>query len=439
MLEITDIHAREVLDSRGTPTVEVEATVDEGFVGLAIVPSGASTGTHEALELRDGDKKRFMGKGVLTAVKNANDIIRPIVLGMDALDQAELDRTLIELDGTPHKEKLGANAILGVSMAVCRAAANAVGLPLYRYLGGASANLLPVPMMNILNGGKHAANNVVVQEFMVCPVGAESWPEALRWGAEIYQALKAVLSKEHLLGGVGDEGGFAPNLTNNQEALQLIEKAIHNAGLVAGKDVFLAIDSAASEFYDHETARYRLEPNEEPMTAEEVSDRYTRWVAKHPIISIEDGLAEDDWHGWKYLTDNLGDKIQLIGDDIFVTSIDRLKMGIERGVSNAILIKLNQIGTVTETLDCMRIARAHNMNCIISHRSGETEDSFIADFTVATGAGQIKSGAPARTDRVAKYNQLVRIHDRLFDPKFAGKSVYNRWPQPIFKGSGIIL
>jgi enolase len=433
-LPITDVHAREILDSRGTPTVEVEITCDDVFLGRAIVPSGASTGTHEALELRDGDKKRYFGKGVLNAVENVNQKIRPEILGMNALDQPSLDRRLVELDGTALKERLGANAILGVSMAACRVAAIATGMPLYRYLGGINALKLPVPMMNILNGGKHAANNVVVQEFMILPVGAEDWAEALRWGSEVYHSLREVLSKEQKLGGVGDEGGFAPNLDSNEQALQLIERAIDNAGLVAGEDVFLAFDSAANEFYNEETARYRLEVNEEPMTAEEVSDRYARWVSKHPIISIEDGLSEDDWHGWAYLTKILGDKVQLIGDDIFVTSIDRLKTGIEKNVSNAILIKLNQVGTVTETLNCMRVAAEHNMNCIVSHRSGETEDSFIADFTVGTGAGQIKSGAPARTDRVAKYNQLLRIHDELSEPHYVGKTIYGRWPSPIVRG-----
>ncbi len=433
-LAITEVHAREVLDSRGMPTVEVEVTCEEAFMGRAIVPSGASTGTHEALELRDGDKKRFGGKGVLKAVENVNSIIRPEVLGMNALDQPALDGYLIELDGTSHKEKLGANAILGVSMAACRASANAMGIPLYRYLGGINATKLPVPQMNILNGGKHAANNVVVQEFMILPIGAENWAEALRWGAEVYQALREVLSKDQKLGGVGDEGGFAPNLDSNEQAFQLIERAIHNAGLVAGKDIYLAIDAAANEFFDETSGRYRLEVNEEPMTAEEVSDRYARWVAKHPIISIEDGLSEDDWDGWVYLTNVLGDKIQLVGDDIFVTTIDRLRTGIEKNASNAILIKLNQIGTITETLDCIRMASEHSMNCVISHRSGESEDSFIADFTVATGAGQIKTGAPARTDRVAKYNQLLRIHDELSKSYYVGKSIFGRWPEPIIAG-----
>ncbi|HDS30220.1 MAG TPA: phosphopyruvate hydratase, partial [Firmicutes bacterium] len=337
------------------------------------------------------------------------------------------------LDGTEHKEKLGANAILGVSMAACRVAAVATGMPLYRYLGGINACKLPVPMFNIMNGGKHAANNVVVQEFMILPVGAEDWPEALRWGSEIYHSLKEVLSKDQKLGGVGDEGGFAPNLDSNEQALQLIERAIDNAGLVAGEDVYLALDPAATEFYDHETGRYRLEVNEEPMTSEQVCERYARWIAKHPIVSIEDGLAEDDWDGWIHLNKILGDKIQLVGDDIYVTSIDRFKIGIEKNAANAILIKLNQIGTVSETLACMRLASEHNQNCVISHRSGETEDSFIADFVVGTGAGQIKTGAPARTDRVAKYNQLLRIHDELSSPCYAGRMMYERWPRPIVR------
>ena len=428
---ITDVHAREVLDSRGSPTIEVEIAVEDCAVGRAMVPSGASTGSYEAHELRDGDKKRFGGKGVLGAVTNVEDTIRPEILGMNATDQEALDRFLIQLDGTPTKERLGANAILGVSMATCRAAAASLGLPLYRYIGGIYASLLPVPLMNILNGGKHAANNIMLQEFMVLPVGATDWPEAMRWCSEIYQSLRAILSRDHLLGGVGDEGGFAPDLENNEAAFQLIERAIHNAGLVAGDDVFLAIDSAASEFYDDEIGRYRIEPNEDPMTAQEVVDRYARWVAKYPIICIEDGLAEDDWEGWSHMTRVLGDKIQIIGDDIFVTNIERLRKGIEKKAANAILIKLNQIGTVTETLDTMRLASFNNMNCIISHRSGETEDSFISDFTVATGAGQLKSGAPARTDRVAKYNQLMRIFDDLSNPRYAGKTMFQRWPSPI--------
>jgi len=428
---ITDVHAREVLDSRGSPTIEVEIAVEDCAIGRAMVPSGASTGSYEAHELRDGDKKRFGGKGVLGAVTNVEDTIRPEILGMNATDQEALDRFLIQLDGTPTKERLGANAILGVSMATCRAAAASLGLPLYRYIGGMYASLLPVPLMNILNGGKHAANNIMLQEFMVLPVGAAGWPEAMRWCSEIYQSLRAILSRDHLLGGVGDEGGFAPDLENNESAFQLLERAIHNAGLVAGDDVFLAIDSAASEFYDDEIGRYRIEPNEDPMTAQEVVDRYARWVAKYPIISIEDGLAEDDWEGWSHMTRVLGDKVQIIGDDLFVTNIERLQKGIEKKAANAILIKLNQIGTVTETLDTMRLASFNNMNCIISHRSGETEDSFISDFTVATGAGQLKSGAPARTDRVAKYNQLMRIYDDLSNPRYAGKTMFQRWPSPI--------
>jgi len=428
---ITNVHAREILDSRGTPTIEVEVTVEEMFVGRAIVPSGASTGTHEALELRDGDEKRFFGKGVLKAVENVNQIIRPEVLGYEASDQSGLDNLLRELDGTPLKKNLGANAILGVSMAAARASALAFDVPLYRYLGGIKADILPVPMMNILNGGKHANNNVQVQEFMILPVGAENMAEAIRWGAEVYNSLKNVLRADHLLGGVGDEGGFAPNLESNEEAFALIERAIHNAGLTAGSDVYLAIDAAASEFYDEMSGRYKLEPKEEPMTSEEVTDRYARWVGKHPIISIEDGLHEDDWDGWVYHTKVLGEKIQLVGDDLFVTNIERLQQGVDMHATNAILIKLNQIGTVTETLETMQLATQHNMNCVISHRSGETEDSFIADFTVATGAGQIKTGAPARTDRVSKYNQLLRINDELTSPKYVGKDMFMRWPSPL--------
>ncbi len=434
-LEITDIFAREVLDSRGTPTIEVEVTVDEMITGMAIVPSGASTGTHEAIELRDGDKKRFNGKGVLKAVENVNERIRPELLGFDAADQSGLDQYLIDLDGTPLKEILGANAILGVSMAACRASALALGLPLYKYLGGINADYLPVPQLNILNGGKHAANNVVVQEFMILPVGAGDFREAIRWGSEIYASLKSVLKKDGLLGGVGDEGGFAPNLRSNEEAFQLIERAIHNAGYVPGKDVYLAIDAAANEFFDENSRKYKLEPEEAPMTYEDVVSRYAEWVGKYPIISIEDGLQEDDWEGWTHLTKELGEKIQLVGDDLFVTNIERLQRGIDDGATNAILIKLNQIGTITETLETIKLANQHNMNCVISHRSGETEDSFIADLTVAMSAGQIKTGAPARTDRVAKYNQLMRIHDRLTAPRYAGRGKFIRWPKPMVKAT----
>ncbi|HEX9744204.1 MAG TPA: phosphopyruvate hydratase [bacterium] len=430
-LTITDVLAREVIDSRGTPTIEVEVTVDDFATGSAIVPSGASTGTHEALELRDGDKSRFMGKGVLTAVKNVNEIIGPEIIGMNGADQSALDYFLIGLDGTDLKEKLGANAILGTSMAACRASAMALGIPLYQYIGGINANLLPVPQLNILNGGKHAANNVQVQEFMILPVGADNWATAIRWGCEVYASLKNVLKKDGLLGGVGDEGGFAPDLNSTEDAFKLIERAISEAGLRPGEDVYLGIDAAASEFYIEESGRYQLEPNEDPMTSSEVASRYSEWISKYPIISIEDGLSEDDWDGWKAMTDALTDKVQLVGDDLFVTNMERFQRGIDGGISNAILIKLNQIGTVTETLDCIRLARDNGMNAVISHRSGETEDSFIADFTVATGAGQIKTGAPARTDRVSKYNQLIRINDRLSSPKFAGRSLFSRWPHPV--------
>ncbi len=432
-LEITNVHAREVLDSRGTPTIEVEVTVEDIVTGRAIVPSGASTGSHEALELRDGDKGRYRGKGVLTAVDNVINEIRPEVLGMDASDQSALDNFMIELDGTPLKEKLGANAILGVSMAACRASASAQDLPLYKYLGGMQAGNLPVPQMNILNGGKHANNNVVVQEFMIMPVGAEDFTEAVRWCSEVYQSLKGVLKAEGLLSGVGDEGGFAPNLDSNEEAFLLIERAIREAGYSAGDDIYLGIDAAANEFYDEATGLYRLEPNEDPMDSKATVERYAQWVANHPIISIEDGLWEDDWAGWQYQTEVLGEKIQLVGDDLYVTNKERLARGVKEKSSNAILIKLNQIGTITETLDCMRLAAEQNMNCVISHRSGETEDSFIADFTVATSAGQIKTGAPARTDRVAKYNQLLRINDELSSPYYYGKKIYGRWQAPQVK------
>jgi len=432
-LEITDMHAREVLDSRGTPTVEVEVAVDEMFVGRAIVPSGASTGTHEALELRDGDASRYFGNGVLKAVENVNMVIRPEILGLDASNQQELDRVLRELDGTPLKENLGANAILGVSMAACRAAAVALDVPLFRYLGGVRANILPVPQMNILNGGKHAANNVVVQEFMILPVGVDDFAEAVRLCSETYQALKKVLKEAGKLGGVGDEGGFAPNLDSNEEAFQYIELAIHKAGLVPGIDIYLGIDPAANEFYNASTGKYTLERKEDPMTSEKVVERYAKWVENYPIISIEDGLQEDDWEGWIHLNKVLGKKVQIVGDDLYVTNIERLQKGIEQSASNAILIKLNQIGTVTETLDCMKLASDHGMNAVVSHRSGETEDSFIADLVVATGSGQLKSGAPCRTDRVAKYNQLLRINDQLSSPCYAGKGVFGRWPDPVVK------
>jgi enolase len=424
MTQIVDIAAREILDSRGNPTVEVDVWLASGAFGRAAVPSGASTGAFEAVELRDGDEARYLGKGVQQAVRNVNDIILPAVLGMDTLEQAELDQTLIALDGTPNKGKLGANAILGVSMAAAKAAANALGIPLFRYLGGANAKLLPVPMMNILNGGKHADNNVDIQEFMVMPVGAASFREALRMGTEVFHHLKKVLTQHGLNTAVGDEGGFAPNLSSNEAALEEIMKAITAAGYRPGTDVVLALDVAATEIY--KDGYYHLAGEGLQKTAAEMVAYYEKLVDSYPIVSIEDGLAEDDWEGWKMLTENLGNRIQLVGDDLFVTNIERLQLGIDRATANAILIKLNQIGTVTETLDCIQLAQQHGYNAVISHRSGETDDVTIADLAVATAAGQIKTGAPSRVDRVAKYNQLLRIEEQLADcALFAGNPFKN--------------
>lgn len=411
MSTIIDVFAREVLDSRGNPTVEVEVILEDGTMGRAIVPSGASTGLHEAVELRDGDKQRYLGKGVLKAVDNVNDIIAPEIIGMDARRQVDIDTLMIDLDGTPNKAKLGANAILGVSLAVARAAANDLDLPLYQYIGGVNARELPVPMMNILNGGKHADNNVDIQEFMVVPTGAPSYREGLRMAVEIYHNLRKVLQTRGLPASVGDEGGFAPNLPSNEAALEVILDAVEAAGYVAGRDVFLALDVAASELYKE--GRYHLESNGSTYNSEEMVEYYQGLVEKYPIISIEDGLAEDDWDGWALLTRRLGNRIQLVGDDIFVTNTARLSMGIKRGVANSVLIKANQIGTLTETLEAVKMAMRAGYTTVISHRSGETEDSTIADIAVATGSGQIKTGAPARTDRVAKYNQLLRIEEEL--------------------------
>ncbi|MEN6461357.1 MAG: phosphopyruvate hydratase [Syntrophomonas sp.] len=408
---IADVYAREVLDSRGNPTVEVEVTLEDGTTARAIVPSGASTGAHEAVELRDGDKNRYGGKGVLQAVDNVNDIIAPEIIGMDALGQLDVDSLMIDLDGTPNKSKLGANAILGVSLAVARAAAEYLDMPLYQYIGGVNAKEIPVPMMNILNGGKHADNNVYIQEFMIVPTGAPNFREALRMGAEVYQALKKVLNGKGLATAVGDEGGFAPDLPSNEAAIDVIVEAIKAAGYVPGEDINVALDVAASEIY--KDGKYHLTSNNKIFTSEEMVDFYAGLAEKYPIISIEDGLAEDDWDGWKKLTDVLGKKIQLIGDDIFVTNTERLSKGIDMGVCNSILIKVNQIGTLTETLDTIEMAKRAGYTCVISHRSGETEDSTIADIAVATNVGQIKSGAPARTDRIAKYNQLLRIEEEL--------------------------
>ncbi|RKD21793.1 phosphopyruvate hydratase [Ammoniphilus oxalaticus] len=408
MTIISDVYAREVLDSRGNPTVEVEVYLESGAFGRALVPSGASTGAYEAVELRDGDAARYGGKGVLKAVENVNEIIAPELTGLDALDQIGIDRQMIELDGTPNKAKLGANAILGVSIAIARAAADALGLPLYVYLGGFNAKELPVPMMNILNGGEHADNNVDIQEFMVMPVGAESFAEGLRMGTEIFHSLRSVLQEKGLNTAVGDEGGFAPNLPSNEAALETIVEAIKQAGYKPGEDVLLALDVAATELY--KDGVYHLEGEK---TTDQMIDYLVMLADKYPIISIEDGLTEDDWDGWKKLTDRLKNRVQLVGDDLFVTNTERLAQGIETDTSNSILIKVNQIGTLTETFDAIEMAKRAGYTAVISHRSGETEDSTIADIAVATNAGQIKTGAPSRTDRVAKYNQLLRIEDEL--------------------------
>ncbi|MEQ8200374.1 MAG: phosphopyruvate hydratase [Syntrophomonadaceae bacterium] len=411
MSTIIDVFAREVLDSRGNPTVEVEVVLEDGSTGVAMVPSGASTGAHEAVELRDGDPNRYGGKGVLQAVKNVNDIIAPEVIGMDTLHQIDIDTLMIDLDGTPNKGKLGANAILGVSLAVARAAAAYLNMPLYQYIGGLNAKQLPVPIMNILNGGKHADNNVDIQEFMVVPCGAPTFAEGLRMGVEVYHSLKKVLADRGLATSVGDEGGFAPNLPSNEAALDVIMEAIDRAGYAAGTDICLAVDVAATELY--KDGKYHLAGNNLVLNPDEMVDFYEQLTQKYPLISIEDGLAEDDWEGWKKLTDRIGARVQLVGDDLFVTNSQRLAQGIEAGVCNSILIKLNQIGTLTETLDTIELAKRHGYTCVISHRSGETEDSTMADVAVAVNAGQIKSGAPARTDRIAKYNRLLRIEEEL--------------------------
>ncbi|MEC9484523.1 MAG: phosphopyruvate hydratase [Candidatus Izemoplasma sp.] len=410
---ITDVYAREVLDSRGNPTVEVGVYTDSGAFGRALVPSGASTGEHEAVELRDGNKDRYLGKGVEKAVKNVNEVIAPEILGLDVTQQVLLDQIMINLDGTPNKGKLGANAILGVSMACARAAANFVGLPLYLYLGGFNAKELPTPMMNIINGGSHADNSVDFQEFMIMPVGAPTFKEALRMGAEVFHALKSVLKSKGYNTAVGDEGGFAPNLKSNEEALEVIMTAIKDAGYKPGDDVRLAMDVASSEFYNKEKNVYDLAGEGKEMTAEELSDFYAELVDKYPIVSIEDGLDENDWDGWKVLTEKLGNKVQLVGDDLFVTNTDKLARGIEEGIANSILIKVNQIGTLTETFQAIEMAKKAGYTAVVSHRSGETEDATIADISVATNAGQIKTGSLSRTDRIAKYNQLLRIEDEL--------------------------
>ncbi|MBQ3111371.1 MAG: phosphopyruvate hydratase [Firmicutes bacterium] len=424
MCLISDVHAREILDSRGNPTIEVEVLLESGAFGRAAVPSGASTGAYEAVELRDGDKSRYGGKGVLKAVANVQTIIAPALIGKCALDQAAIDDLLIELDGTENKAELGANATLGVSLAVAKAAADFVGLPLYRYIGGVNAKALPVPMMNILNGGKHADNNVDIQEFMVMPVGAHSWAEALRIGTEVFHALRKVLKSRGYNTAVGDEGGFAPNLESNEEAFECICLAIEEAGYKPGEDVRIAIDVAATELFT-EDGKYNLAGEGRLLTAAELIDFYADMVEKYPIISIEDGLAEDDWDAWVAMTERLGKKVQLVGDDLYVTNTKRLKKGIELKASNAILIKLNQIGTLTETLEAVQMAARAGFTSIVSHRSGETEDTTIADVVVATNAGQIKTGAPSRTDRVAKYNQLLRIEEDLEDAaSFGGIDVF---------------
>lgn len=420
---ITDVYAREVLDSRGNPTVEVEIFTESGAFGSALVPSGASTGEHEAVELRDGDKDRYLGKGVLKAVENVNEVIAPELLGIDVTRQVVIDQLLLELDGTENKGKLGANAILGVSMAAAHAAADYLGVPLYTYLGGFNATTLPTPMMNILNGGEHADNNVDIQEFMIMPVGAPTFREALRMGAEVFHSLKKVLSGKGYNTGVGDEGGFAPNLKSNEEALSTIIEAIEAAGYKPGEEVKLAMDVASSEFY--EDGKYNLKGEGVVRTSEEMVAWYEEMINKYPIVSIEDGLDENDWEGHKLLTDRIGDRVQLVGDDLFVTNTKRLAQGIEQGVGNSILVKVNQIGTLTETFEAIEMAKRAGYTAVISHRSGETEDATIADIAVATNAGQIKTGAPSRTDRVAKYNQLLRIEDELVSTaKYAGKTAF---------------
>lgn len=413
MSYIVDIFAREILDSRGNPTVEVELTLDDGSVGTAIVPSGASTGAFEAVELRDGDKKRYLGKGVLKAVDNINGPLAEELLGIDASDQRLVDQILIEADGTANKGKYGANALLGISLAAARAAAQSTELTLYSYIGGINASKIPVPMMNIMNGGAHADNNIDLQEFMIMPVGAPDFTEGLRWCAEIYHTLKGVLQERGLATGVGDEGGFAPNLESNEEALAVISAAVEAAGYKLGEDILFALDPATTEIYDAATGLYSLASEGRTLTSLEMVDFWEDLCNRYPIISIEDGMAEEDWDGWKLLTDRLGKKIQLVGDDLFVTNTKRLRRGIEMGVANSILIKVNQIGTLTETLETIEMAKEAGYTCVISHRSGETEDTFIADLAVAVNAGQIKTGAPARSDRVAKYNRLIRIEEEL--------------------------
>lgn len=424
---IKDVNARQILDSRGNPTVEVDIILEDSSFGRASVPSGASTGEHEAVELRDGDKSRYDGKGVLKAVANVNGEIRKAVKGKDALMQGELDQSLIDLDGTPNKGRLGANAILGVSLAVAKAAAASKGMPLYRYIGGDKANILPIPMMNILNGGAHADNNVDLQEFMVMPIGADSFSQALQWGTEVFHSLKKILHDKKLSTAVGDEGGFAPDLRSNEEAIEVILAAIDKAGYKAGKDVFIALDPASSSFYENGKYILEAEPKKENSSADMI-EFYARWIKKYPIVSIEDGLAEDDWDGWKKMTERLGKSIQIVGDDLFVTNVKRLRMGIAKKVANSILIKLNQIGTLTETLDTMDLAKKHGYTSVVSHRSGETEDATIAHLVVAMNTGQIKTGSACRSERICKYNELLRIEEMLGKKAVYGKAI---WPKRV--------
>jgi len=423
--KIKDVIGREILDSRGNPTVEVDVILEDGSFGRAAVPSGASTGEHEAVELRDGDKSRYMGKGVLKAVANVNGEIKKTMKGKDAILQAEVDQALISLDGTPNKGRLGANAILGASLAMAKAAAASKCMPLYRYIGGDKANMLPIPMMNILNGGSHADNNVDLQEFMVMPIGADSFSQALRWGSEVFHNLKKILHDKKLSTAVGDEGGFAPDLKSNEEAVEVILAAIDKAGYKAGKDISIALDPASSSFYEKGTYILEAEPKVKNSSADMI-EFYSRWVGKYPIVSIEDGLAEDDWDGWKALTDALGKKIQLVGDDLFVTNVKRLRMGIERKIANSILIKVNQIGTLTETLDAIDLARKHGYTAVVSHRSGETEDTTIAHLVVGMNTGQIKTGSVCRTDRICKYNELLRIEEDLGKKAVYGKAIWRK-------------
>ncbi len=426
MSTIVEIIGREILDSRGNPTVEADVILEDGTLGRAAVPSGASTGEYEAVELRDGDKSRYLGKGVLNAVKSVNGEIADALAGMDALEQQLVDRAMLELDGTPNKAKLGANAVLAVSMATARAAAAYLQIPLYRYLGGVQASILPVPMMNILNGGAHADNSVDPQEFMIAPHGAETFSDALRMGAEVFHTLKGVLKKKGYATSVGDEGGFAPNLKSNEEAIEVILEAIDKAGYKAGEQISLALDPASSEFFDKEKKKYVFKKSDKSeYTSEQMVEFWAKWASQYPIISIEDGMDENDWDGWKLLTEKIGDKVQLVGDDLFVTNSARLAQGIEKGVANSILVKVNQIGSLTETLDAMALAASAGYTAMVSHRSGETEDTFIADLAVATGAGQIKTGSASRTDRIAKYNQLLRIEEELGSTaKYAGRKAF---------------